>query len=66
MEEKMKNLFEYLKEIYELKTKTFHLREDCSSIRNIESKYIQETKAYEKDIIKKEFNLCKKCCNRKH
>lgn len=56
----------YQEYLINVKTKTFHLREDCSSIRNTESKYIQETKAYEKDIIKKEFNLCKKCCNRKH
>ena len=45
-----------------VKTKTFHLlSENCGYIQNIEPKYIQETKAYEKDILKKGYKLCKKC-----
>ncbi len=45
-----------------VKTKTFHLSsKECSAIKNLEPKYIQETKAYEKEILSKEFKLCKKC-----
>ena len=45
-----------------IKTKTFHLRyKECGSIKNMEPKYIQETKAWEEDILNKGFKLCKKC-----
>lgn len=45
-----------------VKTKMFHLfSKKCGYIKNIEPKYIQETKAFEEDIINRGFNLCKKC-----
>ncbi len=45
-----------------IKTKTFHLKsKHCSYINNVNPKYIQETKAYEEDIINRGFKLCKKC-----
>ena len=45
-----------------IRTKTFHLlNSSCKAIVNTQKKYIQETTAYEEDIIQKGFKLCKKC-----
>lgn len=48
-----------------IRTKTFHWkrkeRKQCIYISKVEPKYIQETKAYEGDIIDRKFKLCKKC-----
>ena len=47
-----------------VKTKMFHLfSKKCGYIKNVEPKYIQETKAFEEDIINRGFKLCKKCTN---
>lgn len=52
----------YKEYVINVKTKTFHLySQECSSIQDLDLKYIQETKAYEKDILKKGYKLCKKC-----
>ncbi len=45
-----------------IRTKTFHLlTKNCSYIRDIEPKYIQETKASREGIKAKGYKLCKKC-----
>ena len=45
-----------------IRTSTFHLMsKNCCSIKNIEKKYIQETRAAEDEILSKGFKLCKRC-----
>ena len=45
-----------------VRTSTFHLMsKNCCSIKNIEKKYIQETRAAEDEILSKGFKLCKRC-----
>lgn len=45
-----------------IKTEMFHLlNSSCNALDNVEAKYIQETTAFEEDIIQKGFKLCKKC-----
>ena len=45
-----------------IKTSTFHLMsKNCCSIKNVEKKYIQETRAAEDEITAKGFKLCKRC-----
>lgn len=45
-----------------IRTKVFHLlNKRCNYIQKVEAKYIQETTAFENDIIEKGFKLCKTC-----
>lgn len=54
----------YKKYAINIKTKTFHLEaKKCIHIQSVEPKYIQGTKAFEDEIIQKEFRLCKDCTN---
>lgn len=47
------------------KTKVFHLKDNnCNSFRTTPLKYINETTAKEKDLIKAGLNACKKCNNK--
>ena len=44
------------------KTNKFHLKDNgCNSFKNVESKYINETTATEKDLIKAGLTACEKC-----
>lgn len=44
------------------KTNKFHLKDNgCNSFKNIDSKYINETTATEKDLIKAGLDACEKC-----
>ena len=50
----------------DVRTKTFHVYSaNCNLLQGVESKYIQETRACEDEIIKKsyekDYKLCKKC-----
>lgn len=44
------------------KTNEFHLKDnECEKLNNVESKYLNETTATEKDLINAGLKACKKC-----
>lgn len=47
-------------------TNEFHLKDtDCNNFKNVQSKYINETTATEKDLLKVGLKPCKKCIEKK-
>ena len=56
--EERENISNY---IINIKTKEYHTQKDCAKLKNVESKYIQETTTTKSELSKADLKPCSKC-----